>query len=82
MDILKEPASKKRAAPSAFHLARICCTPEASKLKREDSTSTDWQTADPVVLQTLRTVAEAGNERFGHGSHWIERRFTADPSAH
>jgi hypothetical protein len=81
MDILKDPASKKRTAPSSYHLARICCTPTASKLKHEASTATDWQTADPVVLQTLRTLAEAGNEKFGHGSHWIERRFTADPSA-
>lgn len=81
MNILKAPESKKQTVPNAYHFARICCTPEASKLKREASTATDWQTADPVVLQTLRKVAEAGNEKFGSGSHWIERRFTADPAA-
>jgi hypothetical protein len=81
MDIPKEPASNKQTAQHAYHFARICCTPAASKLKREASTATHWQTADPVVLQTFRTVVEAGNEKFGHGSHWIEARYTADPSA-
>ncbi len=81
MNILKASESEKRSVPNAFHFARICCTPAASKLKREASTATEWQTADPVVLQTLRTVAEAGNEKFGNGSHWVERRYTADPSA-
>lgn len=81
MNILKASESKRQTAPNAYHFARICCTPTASKLKRETSTATEWQTADPVVLQTLRTVAEAGNKKFGHGSHWIERRYTTDPSA-
>lgn len=81
MNILKPPESKKQTAPNAYHFARICCTPAASQLKREASTSSAWQTADPAVLQTLRTVAEAGNQVYGEGSHWIERRFTADPAS-
>jgi hypothetical protein len=82
MSILQAPVSKGRTDQNVHHIARICCTPTASKLKREASTSTHWQTADPAVLQTLRAVVEAGNEKFGHGSHWIERRYTAeDPSA-
>lgn len=82
MNILKAPVSKGRTGHDAHHIARICCTPTASKLKHESSTSTDWQTADLAVLQTLRTVVDAGNEKFGDGSHWIERRYTADPPAH
>ncbi len=79
MSILQAPVGKGgHTVQSVHHLARICCTPAASKLKREASTSTHWQTADPAVLQTLRAVVEAGNEKFGHGSHWIERRYTAD----
>jgi hypothetical protein len=81
MTILKASESRRQTAPNAYHFARICWTPAASQLKHEASTATAWQTADPVVLQTLRALAEAGNERFGHGSHWIERRYTADPSA-
>lgn len=82
MNILQARVNKGQTDRNAHHIARICCTPTASKLKREDATSTHWQAADPVVLQTLRTVVEAGNEKFGHGSHWIERRYTADPPAH
>lgn len=81
MNILQAPVSEGKTDKNAHHIARICCTTAASKLKRENSTSTNWQTADPVVLQTLRTVVEAGNEKFGNGSHWVERRYTADPSA-
>lgn len=80
MDILKKSAIKKQTVPHAYHFARICCTPAVSKLKREASTATDWQTADPAILQTLRTMADAGNEKFGSGSHWIERRYTAHSS--
>lgn len=82
MDILKASESKEPTAPNAYHFARICWTPAICTLKREVSTATEWQTADPVVLQTLRALAEAGNEKFGDGSHWIERRYTADPTAH
>lgn len=82
MNILKVPVNRGHAAPGAHHIARICCTTSASRLKREASTTTDWQTADPVVLETLRAMVEAGNEKFGDGSHWLERRYTADPPAH
>lgn len=82
MNMLKASANKGQTGQNAHHIARICCTPTASKLKREASTTTDWQTADAVVLETLRTVVEAGNEKFGDGSHWLERRYTADPPAH
>ena len=81
MNILNTAMCKGPTGQNAHHIARICCTPAASKLKREGATSTDWQTADPVVLQTLRTVVDAGNEKFGCDSHWLERRYTADPAA-
>lgn len=68
-------------AQPVVHMARICCTPAASKLKRETVTTSAWQSADLSVLQMLRTLEAAGNERFGADSHWIERRYTAEPMA-
>ncbi len=58
----------------SLHMARICCAPEVSKLKKEDITSSQWGEVDAVRLEGLRALVIAGNELFGFGTHWIEMR--------
>jgi hypothetical protein len=51
---------------------RICWTEGVRQQKGEDCTSTDWFPEDGAVEDMLQLMCDAGVERFGEGSHWIE----------
>ncbi|WP_157085065.1 hypothetical protein [Hydrogenophaga palleronii] len=70
----RQPIKEKEEheSPHLRPQARICWTYEVCKAKQEQSTSCKWSDADPVVMNMLRAMCAAGNEKYGAGSHWIE----------
>lgn len=55
---------------------RLCWTEEVRVKKGESETSTDWvstQNASPATQDTIQAMLNAGNEKFGNGSHWMEQ---------
>lgn len=56
---------------------RICWTAEVGRLKRESRTSSQWAELGDSMRENYEVMSKAGNEVFGHGSHWIEERMVA-----
>lgn len=74
MNTLSSDVITRQGEQTPRRLARICCAPEVSRLKHENITSSQWGEVDPAKLEGLRALADAGNELFGWGTHWIEMR--------
>lgn len=63
---------------------RLCWTEEVRARNGDSETCTEWVSDDGASLEALdsfEAMLKAGNERFGSGSHWIERRQMDEPDA-
>lgn len=53
---------------------RMCWDDKLSRVKRDLSSSSEWADATPELSHYYELIAQAGNEVFGPGTHWIETR--------
>jgi hypothetical protein len=53
---------------------RICWNKEVSLTKISRSEGGLWIPETPQNLEDFGVIVEAGNQSFGPGSHWIDRR--------
>jgi hypothetical protein len=53
---------------------RICWSKAVSLTKLSGSEGGLWLPETPKNLEELEAYVEAGNQGFGQGTHWIERR--------
>jgi len=60
---------------------RMCRSERIKALNRDLVTYGDWVQSTPEVVASFQDLIDAGNERFGRGSHWLERRHLAAGSA-